>query len=76
MSMRHWLQLALTEGIGPILQSRLVEAYGSAEAACGASASQLRSIEGIGTARASKIRASIEASADEASSSRAQEDDE
>jgi hypothetical protein len=39
MALEHWLQLSLTDGIGPILQSRLIEATGSAEAACGANAS-------------------------------------
>src|SRR5205814_9299597 len=37
MPLRHWLQLSLTEGIGPILISRLIDAAGSAEAACEAS---------------------------------------
>src|SRR5690242_355100 len=55
MALEHWLQLALAEGLGPILQTRLVESCGSAEAACDVSISQLRSIEGIGAAKAQKI---------------------
>jgi DNA processing protein len=47
MALTHWLQLALTEGIGPILTSRLIEAAGSAQAACEADAALLRSVEGI-----------------------------
>jgi DNA processing protein len=48
MALAHWLQLALTEGIGPILTSRLIEAAGSAQAACEADAALLRSVDGIG----------------------------
>jgi len=55
MALRHWLQLSLTEGIGPVLQMRLTEACGSAEAACSASISQLRKIEGIGSAKSQQI---------------------
>jgi len=38
------------EGIGPVTQMRLMEACGNVEAACNASVSKLRSIEGIGAA--------------------------
>ena len=55
MALRHWLQLALTEGIGPILQARLIEACGSVENACNASIPQLRTIEGIGAAKSQTI---------------------
>ena len=65
MSLRHWLQLSLTDGIGPILIRRIVDAAGSAAAACGASATLLREIEGIGTAKASKIHQSMRAAAEE-----------
>src|SRR4051794_8986765 len=59
------MQLALTEGIGPILTKRLIDAAGSAQAACDAPVSLLKSIEGIGSAKSSKIRESIRTSADE-----------
>ena len=35
MALQHWLQLSLTDGIGPILARRIIEATGSAEAANG-----------------------------------------
>ena len=65
MSLRHWLQLSLTDGIGPILIRRIVNAAGSAEAACGASAALLREIDGIGMAKASKIHQSMRAAAEQ-----------
>jgi DNA processing protein len=55
MPLSHWLQLTLTEGIGPILTSRLVEAAGSAQAACEADGSLLRSIDGIGPGKSQAI---------------------
>jgi DNA processing protein len=55
MALRHWLQLALTEGIGPILTSRLVSAAGSAQAACTADRQLLRNIDGIGPAKSQQI---------------------
>jgi DNA processing protein len=45
----HYLQLALTEGIGPILAQRLIESAGSAQAACAANLRHLSQVEGIGT---------------------------
>ncbi len=60
----HWLQLSLTDGIGPILIRRIVDAAGSAEAACGASVALLREIDGIGTVKASKIHQSMRAAAE------------
>lgn len=63
MALRHWLQLALTTGIGPVLQTRLIEACGNAEAACAASISILRNIEGIGGAKSQSIFASLRESA-------------
>ena len=65
MALRHWLQLALTEGIGPVLQTRLIEACGSAEGACGASTSQLRNIEGIGAAKSQQIHDALKESANQ-----------
>ena len=60
MPLRHWLQLALTDGIGPILSRRVIDAAGGdAEAACAADLKLLRNVEGIGTAKADKIRAAL-----------------
>ena len=59
MALGHWLQLSLTDGIGPILARRIVDATGSAEAACSASADQLANVEGIGVVRSRKIHASL-----------------
>jgi DNA integrity scanning protein DisA with diadenylate cyclase activity len=61
MPLRHYLQLALTDGLGSILIGRLIEALGSAEAAVGATAGDLRSIEGIGAAKAQTIHSSLRA---------------
>lgn len=66
MAMMHWLTLALTPGIGPILARRIIEATGSAAAACEASLPTLRNIEGIGTARADKIAAGLRVARDKA----------
>lgn len=59
MPLRYWLQLALTEGIGPILSRRLIERAGDVEAACRADARVLREVEGIGAAKAMKIQQAI-----------------
>lgn len=59
MPLRDWMQLALTAGIGPILTQRLVTAAGSAAAACGASVALLSGIEGIGSARASRLHVAL-----------------
>ncbi len=66
MALRHWLQLSMTDGIGPILLGRLVIAAGSAEAACDAGATLLGAVEGIGTIKTSQILRSIRAAADAA----------
>jgi DNA processing protein len=63
MPIRHWLQLALTDGIGPILSRRLIESTGGAEAACLASTEKLAAIDGIGRAKASKIQSALRAAA-------------
>jgi DNA processing protein len=63
LPLQHWLQLALTDGIGPILSRRLVEGSGSAQAACAASVDQLNNVEGIGLAKSRKIFAALRASA-------------
>lgn len=59
--LRHWLQLSLTEGVGPILTRRLIDAVGGAEAACNATVARMRAIEGIGSSRAIKLAASLQA---------------
>jgi DNA processing protein len=65
MPLRHWLQLALTEGIGSILIGRLVTLAGSAEAACAADIALLRNVEGIGSIKADKIREALRRAATE-----------
>lgn len=65
MALRHWLQLALTEGIGPILSQRIVQAAGSAEKACGADVDLLNNIEGIGLARSRKFVRALAVAAEE-----------
>src|SRR5690349_18340982 len=64
MSLRHWLQLSLTEGIGPILSRRLIDVAGGIEAACGANAAMLRRVEGIGAAKSAVIAESLKRAAD------------
>jgi DNA processing protein len=59
MALRHWLQLSLTEGIGPILTARLLEKAGSIEESCGADVSLLKTVEGIGLAKAGKIHEAL-----------------
>ena len=54
-----WLTLALTDGIGPILARRLIDNAGSAAEACEANTARLQTIEGIGTAKATKIATSL-----------------
>lgn len=62
----HWLTLAMTDGIGPILSRRIIEIAGSVKAACGVSVSLLKGVEGIGTAKASKIADAIKIAATKA----------
>jgi DNA processing protein len=59
MPLIHYVQLALTDGVGPITLRRMIEALGPADSVCRASIAQLRSVEGIGTAKAEKIHASL-----------------
>lgn len=54
----HW---ALTDGVGPMLFTRLLERFGSAEKALGASASSLTTIERVGQSSANKIAAARDA---------------
>jgi DNA processing protein len=62
----HWLTLSLTQGIGPILGRRMIEAAGGVEAACRADANLLANVEGIGLARSRKIASALKKAADEA----------
>jgi DNA processing protein len=66
MPLRHWLQLSLTEGIGPILIRRIIDAVGGVEQACEARINLLRNVEGIGGAKATKIHESLRAAGREA----------
>lgn len=63
MALRHWLQLSLTEGIGPILIRRIIDTAGSAEAACEANVNLLNNVEGIGLAKSRKIADALRSSA-------------
>jgi DNA processing protein len=57
--LHHWLQLSLTDGIGPILARRLIETAGGVEAACEASVALLRQVEKVGAAKAATIHQSL-----------------
>jgi DNA processing protein len=59
VSLQHWLQLSLTDGIGPVLARRIIDAAGSVDAACDASVALLRQVEGIGAAKASHIYSAL-----------------
>jgi DNA processing protein len=59
VSLRHWLQLSLTEGIGPILVQRIVAVAGGAEPACAVDAGFLRQIDGIGPDKSRGIGRSL-----------------
>jgi DNA processing protein len=63
MSLKSWLQLALTEGIGPILARRLIEVCGSIDAACAADTRLLRQVDGIGSVKVGGILDSLRAAA-------------
>src|SRR3954454_3267613 len=59
MPLIHFLQLALTDAVGPITLKRMIETLGPADSVCRASLAQLRTVEGIGTTKAEKIHASL-----------------
>jgi DNA processing protein len=59
MPLRHWLQLALTDGIGPILSRRLIDRAGDVETACAGEMKILREVESIGSAKATKIQMAL-----------------
>ena len=65
MALRDWLQLSLTEGIGPILTRRIIEAAGGASAACNADVTLLNNVEGIGLSKSRKIASALRAAAAE-----------
>jgi DNA processing protein len=55
------LRLALAEGLGPLLLTRCLARFGSAEAVCDAGSEKLETVQGIGAATARKIAGSIRA---------------
>ena len=57
---RALLGLSLVPGVGPTLIGRMVEAFGSATAAAGASARDLCGVQGISQAKASGVRRSLD----------------
>jgi DNA processing protein len=66
MPLVDWLRLSLTDGIGPILARRLIEATGSPAAAVTANEALLRTIDGIGTTKAMSLASALKKSAIEA----------
>ncbi len=54
------LRLALVPGLGPILTQRLQSKFGTAIAVCGATATQIAEVEGIGRKKADLIRRAID----------------
>lgn len=63
MALAHYLQLSLTDGIGPILIRRMIDLAGSAEAAVKMRVRDLQQVEGIGSAKATAIHESLHQSA-------------
>jgi DNA processing protein len=55
VAIRHWLQLSLASGIGPILIRRLIETAGGAEAAAVANVALLRRVDGIGNIKSNQV---------------------
>ncbi len=60
--MEHWLTLANTRGLGPVLIRRLIEQFGSAEIVC--NNRSFRGVGGIGATRADDLAAGIRAGRD------------
>jgi DNA processing protein len=56
------LRLTLTPGLGPVLITRLLDRFGSAEEACRASAALLQTVQGIGSARSADFARGLAAS--------------
>ena len=66
MAVEHWLRLAMTDGIGPILIGRVIEAAGMPRPPAGRRSALLQTVEGIGTSKATAIHRSMrEASVDD-----------
>ena len=59
MPLEHWLTLAMTPGLGPVRITRLLEAFETAEAACGAKSSQLERIDGFGRKVAADVASGL-----------------
>ena len=62
-----WLKLIRADGVGPVTFSRLLERFGSIDAALGASVAALAEVEGIGLKTAKRIaatRATFDSSAE------------
>ena len=59
MPLKHWLQLSLTDGVGPVLARRIIESAGGVALSCEASVALLRQVEGIGAAKAARIHQSL-----------------
>ncbi|HMO26525.1 MAG TPA: DNA-processing protein DprA, partial [Tepidisphaeraceae bacterium] len=66
MGLVHWLSLAMTRGLGPVLIARLIERAGDAETASAASGALLREIEGIGRSKADAITTALRAASNDA----------
>lgn len=66
MSLLSWLTLSLTNGLGPVLTTRLVERAGSADAAIESTQAALRTVEGIGSSKSHAIHQSLLAAKEEA----------
>ena len=75
MPLIHWLQLALTSGIGPITAQRMIALAGSAEAATQMNVAALRQVEGLGAARAQGIGQSLREAAEAVEDELARADD-
>ena len=55
----HWLTLALAKGVGPMRARAMIDAAGSAEAACAVSLAQLKTLDGVGSVGAEQIFAGL-----------------
>jgi DNA processing protein len=63
MALIHWLQLSFTDGIGPILTRRLIEATGNIQSAVAMSEHTLAQVEGVGTRKAATIYRALHSAA-------------
>lgn len=62
----HELSLSLVDGVGPRIYQQLREAFGDAKGALNASLTELRSVPGVGSVLAERIRAARDLAAAEA----------